>query len=94
MENKYLVVYDIADNRRIVKTVNLLLNYGIRIQRSVFEVMLHEESLSFLKQGLQGILDPEKDSVKIFRLCESCAVRAFGIGNVVHLEKSPSYIIV
>lgn len=94
MESRYLVIYDIADNRRIAKTASLLLDYGVRIQRSVFEVMLHEESLAYLKQRLQDILDPDKDGVKIFRLCESCSSRICGIGVNVHLQNSPSYVIV
>lgn len=94
MESTYLVIYDIADNRRIAKTAALLLDYGVRVQRSVFEVRLHEESLRLVKQQLQDILDPDEDGIKMFRLCESCAARTFGIGDSAHLQESPAYIIV
>ncbi len=94
MEQDYLVVYDIADTRRMQKVASELLNYGVRVQKSVFEVRLHAESLRYLKNNLQACIDPEKDGIKIFRLCEACTARRSSLGKVTHLQPTPSWIIV
>ncbi len=94
MEQDYLVVYDIADARRLQNVAAALLNYGVRVQKSVFEVRLHAESLRCLKSTLRACIDPEKDGIKIFRLCEACTARRSGLGKVAHLRPTPSWIIV
>lgn len=93
MESEYLVVYDIAHPRRIAKVAAILLNYGMRVQKSIFEVRLHEQSLEQMQRRLRKVIDPAVDGIKIFRLCEGCRTRKGGIGKVLFLQDTPAWII-
>lgn len=94
MLSEYLVVYDIADNKRINKTAAILLDYGVRVQRSVFEIRLEDTQLPLLKSRLLAVLEPELDGIKIFKLCENCRIRKGGVGAAEHLQKIPQWLIV
>ncbi len=63
---KYLVVYDISDNKRRRKLFKFLLGYGINVQLSVFEVFLDKNSLNFVKKEIKKIINPKEDVVYIF----------------------------
>lgn len=90
MDGRYLVLYDIADNKRLARAAAIVLDYGIRIQRSVYEVRVSPSGLVLLKQRLAAVIDPEKDGVKIFPLCESCAGRRASCGRV--LSEAPESV--
>lgn len=94
MEHQYLVIYDIADNKRLNKTASVLLDYGLRLQKSVFELSLNEETLRRLLKRLNEIIEPKEDGIKIFRLCEICLGRRHEIGSITHLQKSPAWTII
>ena len=50
----------------------ILLDFGYRVQYSVFEAYLDASSLTTLKKRLrQAILDDE-DSIRIYRVCGDC----------------------
>lgn len=68
-----LVAYDIetitpAGQRRLANVAKTCESYGIRVQFSVFECRLSETMLAKLTARLLAILDPEVDSVRIYRL--------------------------
>ncbi len=63
---KYLVVYDISDNKRRRKLFKLLLGYGINVELSIFEVELDKKSLLAIKQEIKKIINPKEDVVYIF----------------------------
>lgn len=75
MDGRYLVLYDITDNRRLARAASIVLDYGVRVQKSVYEVRLTPQTLRMLRRRLAAVIDPEEDGVKIFPLCESCAGR-------------------
>ena len=75
MDGRYLVLYDITDNKRLARAASIVLDYGVRVQRSVYEARLTPHTLAILRQRLADVIEPEKDGVKIFPLCESCAAR-------------------
>lgn len=80
----YLVVsYDITEDRRRNRVAKLMENYGTRVQYSVFECLLQEQSLLELQEQLQAILDLETDSVRFYRLCVRCraGIEIFGRGT-------------
>lgn len=80
MEEKYLVIYDIADPVRLQRVAKILLDYGIRVQRSVFEISGYKSNVKQIRSRLKNVIDSEKDGVKIFRICESCCSKKKGIG--------------
>ena len=80
MDGLYLVLYDIADNKRLARAATVVLDYGVRVQRSVYEARLDAQSLVVLQRRLASVIDPDKDGVKIFPICESCAGRRVSCG--------------
>jgi len=63
---KYLVAYDVSDNKRRRKLFKLLLGYGINVELSIFEVELDKQSLNFVKKEIKRIINPKEDVVYIF----------------------------
>ncbi|MBQ7608994.1 MAG: CRISPR-associated endonuclease Cas2 [Desulfovibrionaceae bacterium] len=93
-EELYLVLYDIADSKRLAKAASIVLDYGIRIQKSLYEVHLTEQSLATLKHRLSKIIDKDEDGVKIFPLCASCAVRRMSAGAALpQLVSTPAWLV-
>ena len=70
-----LVSYDIPDDRRRTRLAHTLKDFGQRVQYSVFECRLKEEQLTRLRARLAALIDPEEDSVRLYRLCAECAPR-------------------
>lgn len=83
MDGRYLVVYDIADGKRLARAAAIVLDYGVRVQRSVYEVSLSPRTLASLQRRLAAVIEPAKDGVKIFPLCGACAARRATCGATV-----------
>ena len=62
---RYLVAYDISDNRRRLRVSTRLSSYGDRIQYSVFVVDGRPAKLVRLRAALERLIDPASDSVLI-----------------------------
>lgn len=65
---RYLVAYDIADDKRRNKIAHRLMSYGQRIQYSVFVVDVKPARLVRLRAKLQELLVSAQDSVVICEL--------------------------
>lgn len=68
-----VVTYDVdttdrAGAKRLHKVAKICERYGIRVQNSVFEVMVDASQLAVLKAELEKTIDPETDSVRFYRL--------------------------
>lgn len=71
-----VVAYDVdtsekAGEKRLRNVAKLCERYGCRVQNSVFEVLLDPTQLVSLKSGLEKIIRPDIDSVRIYRLGNS-----------------------
>ena len=62
---RYLVAYDVADDRRRLRVSTRLSSYGDRVQFSVFVVDGRPAKLIRLRAALSRLIDPEIDSVLI-----------------------------
>lgn len=80
-----IVAYDIADHRRLAKIARLMLDYGHRVQKSIFEVSVTPSIFHQMKARVEEIIEYEEDGVKYFPLCERCAgtVEIIGQGHFV-----------
>lgn len=72
---EYLVSYDVSTEtpegrRRLHKVALICQAYGQRVQKSVFECILSEMDMEKLRHELGGVIDTEKDSLRIYRLRE------------------------
>ena len=68
-----LITYDVntedaAGRKRLRQIAKQCVNYGQRVQCSVFECMLDAAQLKLLEAKLCSIMDPERDSLRIYRL--------------------------
>lgn len=72
-----LVIYDIIDNRRRTKMVQLLESYGMRVQKSAFEVLVSDRGYSKLTEDIGKIMSSD-DNVRIYRLNSSNEVILLG----------------
>ena len=68
-----LITYDVntenaAGKTRLRKVAKQCVNYGRRVQNSVFECLLDNAQSITLKAILADISDPEKDSLRIYYL--------------------------
>ena len=63
-------------------------NYGGRVQKSIFECEIDENLYIEMKTRIEKILNPEKDSVRYYFLCERCRERIeiSGIGVFTETE--------
>ena len=85
----YIVVsYDIVDDKKRLKLAKELLNYGKRVQKSVFECRLDERRFLEMKRKIERIIDMEEDSVRYYFLCKKCVnnIEISGIGTITEDE--------
>lgn len=69
-EKHFLIVYDIRDNKRLVKVSKCIQSYGWRIQKSIFETKATEKTILQLKIQLEKIVEKDEDFVLFFEICE------------------------
>lgn len=57
-----------------------LLDYGQRVQYSVFEFDLSKKNLDIVIKGVVEYTDRDEDSIRIYRLCAECValIQAYG----------------
>jgi CRISPR-associated protein Cas2 len=84
-----LVTYDVstttrAGRRRLRRVAQACLNFGQRVQFSVFECNVGETELVRLRHSLLEELDPEEDSLRLYTLGEDPSRR------VEHYGQKPS----
>jgi CRISPR-associated protein Cas2 len=79
-----VVSYDIPEDKRRLKVAKELENYGNRVQYSVFECNLQEDKLKEMCETLLSIIKQQEDSLRVYRLCESCLkkVKIYGTGEI------------
>ncbi len=77
---RLIISYDIVDDKRRTKLAKKLLNFGARVQYSVFECELNPKQLAQLKQQALAHVKLDEDSLRIYKLCEACVqqIESFG----------------
>lgn len=77
---KYIIAYDIQNDKKRRKVSKILEENGVRLQFSVFECKLNKKELKELKTKIDNIISSKSDSVLIFNLCETCENKSINIG--------------
>lgn len=93
-----LITYDVqtetlAGQRRLRKVARLCMDYGQRVQNSVFECVLTEVQLAELKYKLESTIDVINDSVRIYYLNKNENRRIVTIGRNDALDVEGTLII-
>lgn len=84
-----LVCFDIVDDRTRTKAAKILKEYGVRVQKSVFECgRLGEEKFLKLKARLEELIDSTEDTVRYYFICKGCLQKMeySGIGEAPDIE--------
>ena len=68
-----LITYDVstqsvAGKSRLRKVAKECVNYGQRVQNSVFECVLDASQLLIVKDKLLSMIDPKQDSLRFYNL--------------------------
>ncbi len=77
----YVIAYDIPSDKRRTKVHKLLSGFGQWTQYSLFEAFLSDKELVMLQSRLEKLLNPEKDSVRFYPLCEHCLKNVETVGS-------------
>ena len=85
-----LITYDVntedaAGRRRLRQIAKQCVNYGQRVQNSVFECLLDAAQSRVLQEKLCKIMDPERDSLRFYYLGNKYE------NKVEHFGIKPSY---
>ncbi|MCY4259123.1 MAG: CRISPR-associated endonuclease Cas2 [Rhodobacteraceae bacterium] len=78
---RFIVCYDIADDKRRHRAVQILEAYGDRIQWSVFELPVTSKIMQKCLNSIMEVLDFTKDGLIIYPLCSRCnkSTQYFGV---------------
>lgn len=68
-----LITYDVntedaAGRKRLRKVARECVNYGQRVQNSVFECLLDAAQYALLKHKLEALIDKDRDSLRFYNL--------------------------
>lgn len=85
-----LITYDVntkdtAGKKRLHKVAKICVNYGQRVQNSVFECMLDAMQLREITHKLDEIINKECDSLRIYNLGNNYE------SKIEHIGAKPSY---
>ncbi len=85
-----LITYDVdttsaAGRKRLRRVAKLCVDYGQRVQNSVFECDMDAATAQFVKAKLRDIIDPETDSLRFYNLGNKYQKR------VEHVGAKPGY---
>ncbi|HAR48632.1 hypothetical protein ER57_16360 [Smithella sp. SCADC] len=88
-----IVAYDITDGKRLNRVAKVMLDYGVRVQKSIFEVEVSQKVFRELKKRIEDIIVTEADGVKYFPLCEKCAGTVEIIGQGQFTDPDREYYV-
>ena len=79
----FLICYDIADKKRLIKIAKLIETEALRIQRSVyFYPQVTKIVLDDLIEKILNILDKDKDDLRIYTIKNN----GIYLGNAINLD--------
>jgi len=89
----YLITYDIEDDKQRNKISNVLENYGVRVQESVFECNLTSVTYKEVVDRIGKIIT-EGANLRFYPICKECYSKAAGFGNLVQMPGLKGYEII
>ena len=94
MDRKYLVVYDICNQSRLIGVAKIMEDYGERVQLSVFECALNRQRIDTLRKRLLKVIDPETDGIKFYPICPKCEQKQHGIGRNLETDLFQELVVI
>lgn len=90
---KYLITYDIENNKRRKKVSDELEAYGYRVNYSVFECELNQTKFKKLKIKLEELVNKKTDSLRFYHICENCVPKSFELCNKDDTFETKEYFL-
>jgi len=93
-----LITYDVdtttkVGERRLRKVAKECVNYGQRVQNSVFECLLSEAQFVQLRAVLSSIIDDSVDSIRFYFLGNNWQRRIETLGRITSFDPTEALII-
>lgn len=89
-----LVTYDVATEtpagrRRLRKVAQVCLDFGQRVQKSVFECSVNEMQYEEVIRRLVELINPQEDNLRIYRLLEpkDKYLRTYGVDTAIDFNE-------
>lgn len=93
-----LITYDVSTQdaegrKRLRKVAKECVNYGQRVQNSVFECVLDSSQLLIVKDRLLSMIDPKADSLRFYNLGNKYQKKVEHFGAKASYEAEGTLII-
>ena len=88
-----IVAYDIASPKRIARIAKIIKDYGVRVQKSIFEVTVSDFLFAEMKERIEEVIVPDNDGVKYYPVCEKCAGTVEIVGQGHYTDPDEEYYI-
>ena len=90
---QYVVCYDVADDARRSRISAVLMDFGTRVQESVFVAHLDDAFAARLRERMLRVIDPEQDRLHMFGICAVCEKKAWVAGDEP-VATDPDYYVI
>jgi CRISPR-associated protein Cas2 len=90
---QYVVCYDIADDGRRNRLASALLDFGRRIQESVFAGNLDEQLSLWMLERIRKAIDEHWDRIHVIQLCQTCSARTSVMGTAEIAVEHDFYVV-
>ena len=93
-----LLTYDVdftTENgqKRLRKIAKVCENYGIRVQNSVFELIVDNTQLTIIQNFIKSIMNEEKDSVRFYRIGKNYNEKIIVFGKQPVIKQDDTIIL-
>ena len=65
---KYVVAFDISNNRKRNAVVKACRQWGFRVQKSVFEIFMDSSKVDDFSEKLLKLINPDCDTIRLYPL--------------------------
>jgi CRISPR-associated protein Cas2 len=83
---RYVIAYDVADDRRRQQVATLLAAWGRRVQKSVFECEWSRDEVAGVSGRLAKLLKLSTDRCHIYQVCGECYPKRVVQGTELEAE--------
>jgi CRISPR-associated protein Cas2 len=89
----YLACFDVSDDRVRYRVGKYLGEFGVRVQKSVFEIAVEKpDELELLRRELRPMLE-SGDDLRFYALCRSCRQKSHDVDGL-RVAEFPAALIV
>lgn len=79
--------------KRLRKVAKLCESYGVRVQKSVFELLVDNSQFILIKSRLEDIIDKENDSVRFYILGNKWERKVEILGKEILIKQGDTLIL-